>query len=134
MKVLLDTDICVELIRQRSPQILRRLKRYSPADVGVSSITLAELAYGAAKSAEPERNQTALNKFAGALEVAPFDDLAARQYGEIRAKLQKQGIVIRSLDMLIGAHAVSIGVTLVTHNTREFSRIQGLRLVDWIAE
>lgn len=132
MKVLLDTDTCIYLIRRRSPEVLRRLKRYSTGDVGISSITLGELAFGVSKSAQPEKNQAALDEFVSALQVAPFDESAARSYGPIRAVLQQRGSVIGALDMWIGAHAHSIGATLVTHNTREFSRIGGLRLADWV--
>ena len=132
MKTLLDTDTCIELIRARSPQIVRRLKRYSPGEVGISSITLAELEFGVARSSRPDQNREALDNFTSLLEVAPFDDAAARAYGGIRADLQQHGIAIGSLDMLIGAHALSLGVTLVTHNTREFARIPGLRLADWM--
>lgn len=134
MKILLDTDTCIYLIRRRAPEILRRLRRYSPGDVGISSITLGELSFGVSKSGQPEKNQSALDEFISPLEVAPFDESAARTYGPIRALLQKRGNAIGALDMLIGAHALSLGITLVTHETREFSRISGLRLADWIAE
>jgi tRNA(fMet)-specific endonuclease VapC len=133
MKILLETDICIHLIRRRAPDTLRRLKRYAPGDVGISSITLAELAFGVSKSQQPEKNQAALHEFTLPLEVAPFDEAAANTYGAVRAELERSGYVIGPLDMLIGAHALSLGVTLVTHNTREFSRIAGLRLVDWVA-
>lgn len=133
MKVFLETAICVNLIRRRDPDILRRLKRYTPGDVGVSAITLAELAFGVSKSRQPEKNMDALIEFATPLEVAPFDSAAAHAYGLIRADLEQRGHVIGALDMLIGAHALSLGVTLVTHNTREFSRIHGLHLIDWMA-
>lgn len=134
MKILLDTDTCIHLIRRRAPEILRRLRRYSPGDVGISSITLGELAFGVSKCGQAETNQRALDEFISALEVAPFDESAARGYGPIRAVLQQSGKAIGALDMLIGAHALSLGATLVTHNTREFSRIRGLRLTDWIKD
>jgi tRNA(fMet)-specific endonuclease VapC len=134
MKVLLDTDICIHLIRRRSPEIVQRIRRYTPGDVGISSITLAELSFGVAKSNQPEKNTAALNEFIMALDVAHFDDGAAWVYGRVRAALQKAGAAIGALDMLIAAHALSLGVALVTHNTREFSRISALRLVDWIHE
>ena len=92
---------------------------------------MAELVFGAWKSARPEQNPIALNQFTLPLEIAPFGEAAARTYGEIRATLEKSGTTIGALDMLIGAHALSLNVTLVTHNTREFSRINGLRLADW---
>ncbi len=133
MKILLNTDTCIDLIRRRSPRALTSLKRYSPGDVGISSITLGELVFRVSKSLHPEKNQAALDEFTSMLEVAPFDESAARQYGPLRAVLQQAGNTIGALDMLIGAHALSLGVTLVTHNKREFSRIRGLRLADWIS-
>jgi len=132
MKLLLDTDTCIHLIRRRDPDLLRRIKRYSPGDIGIASITLAELAFGVSKSAQPEKNEAALEEFTMPLEIAAFDQAAARSYGIVRARLEKSGTAIGVLDMLIGGHALSLGVTLVTHNTREFSRIAGLRLADWI--
>lgn len=134
MRILLDTDTCIELIRSRSSRILARLKRYSPGDIGVSSITLAELEFGVSKSGQPEKNRAALDAFLAPLELALFDGNAARAYGEIRAALQRTRFAIGPLDMFIGAHALSLGVTLVTHNTREFSRIAGLRLSDWAGD
>jgi tRNA(fMet)-specific endonuclease VapC len=133
MKVVLDTDTCIHLIRGRALETLRRLKRYTPGDVAISSITLAELAFGVSKSLNASKNEPALAEFTAPLQILPFDDAAARVYGNIRARLEKGGVVIGSLDMLIGAHALSLGLTLVTHNTREFSRIAGLRVVDWVA-
>jgi tRNA(fMet)-specific endonuclease VapC len=134
MKVLLDTDTCIHLIRRRSPEIVQRIKRYTPGDIGISSITLAELSFGVAKSNQPEKNTTALNEFVMALDVAYFDDRAAWVYGRVRAALEKSGVAIGALDTLIGAQALSLGVALVTHNTREFSRVPALRLLDWIRE
>jgi tRNA(fMet)-specific endonuclease VapC len=133
MKVLLDTDTCIHLIRYQPEAMLRRLKRYEPGDIGISSITFAELSFGAAKGQQQERNQAALDDFAAALEIVPFDAPAAATYGAVRAMLEVRGTRIGSLDTLIGAHALSLKITLVTHNTREFSRIAGLRLADWVA-
>jgi len=133
MQALLDTDTCIELIRTRNPAILERLQQHSPGDVAISSITLAELEFGVSKSAQPAKNRAALDLFLTPLELAPFDQAAARAYGDIRATLERKGSRIGPLDTLIGAHALSLGVTLVTHNTREFSRIPTLRLADWTA-
>lgn len=95
-----------------------------------SSITLAELRYGVAKSQYQEKNQAALDEFILPLEVAGFDEAAADYYGTLRAILEKQGTSIGLLDIMIGAHALSMNVALVTNNTREFSRIAGLQLFD----
>ena len=132
MRFMLDTDVCIYLIRRHPPGLLRRLRRHAVGAVGISSISLAELAFGAAKSQQPERNHAALEEFVLPLHVAPFDDSAAKFYGGVRAGLESTGSSIGPLDTLIAAHAISLGATLVTHNTREFSRVKGLRLTDWI--
>lgn len=108
MRILLDTDICIYLIRRRFPEILRRLTRYRPGDVGISSITLAELAYGVWKSQYPKKNQAALDEFVLPLEIAVFDEAAARTYGEIRAALEKAGAGIGPHNILIGAQALTL--------------------------
>jgi tRNA(fMet)-specific endonuclease VapC len=128
MKVLLDTDTCIHLIRYQPAAMLQRLKRYTPGDIGVSSITMAELSFGAAKGPQQERNKAALDDFTAPLEIAPFDAAAAEAYSALRAMLEVRSAPIGALDTLIGAHALSLNVTLVTHNTREFSGITGLRL------
>ncbi len=131
MRYLLDTNACIALIREQPPQILRRLKRQEAGDVGISAITLAELRFGVAKSSRPETNAQALEEFILPLEILPFDEAAATAYGAVRADLERRGSKIGGNDTLIGAHALSVGVTLVTNNTREFSRIRGLKIVDW---
>lgn len=131
MKFMLDTNICIDLIRRRPARLLLRLQQCSPGDVGMSSITLAELEFGVHMSRTPDQNKLALAEFAAALEILPFDDLAAASYGELRALLERQGQPIGSMDMLIAAHALSRGLTLVTNNEREFRRVPGLRVTNW---
>ena len=131
MRFLLDTNICVYLIAQKPPQVLDRFAALSFGDVGVSSITVAELQYGVRKSQYPERNQQALEQFLVPLVIAEFDYNAAAAYGAIRAALERQGTPIGSLDTLIAAHAMSLDVTLVTNNVREFARVPDLKLVNW---
>lgn len=131
MRFMLDTNICIFLIRQNPPQVVRRFTRYSPGDIGMSSITLAELEYGVAKSSQPESNRRALSEFLLPLEIAPFDENTAAVYGAVRTVLERRGTPVGSLDVLIGAHALCLGVTLVTNNVREFERIPKLRVVDW---
>ena len=114
--------------------MLRRFEEYEVGEVGVSSVTAAELFYGAEKSAVPEQNREALSRFLLPLEVLAFGDEAAAAYGRVRAALEKAGTPIGPLDALIAAHAVSLGVTLVTNNTREFSRVPGLEVEDWTRE
>ncbi|MBI3985754.1 MAG: type II toxin-antitoxin system VapC family toxin [Lentisphaerae bacterium] len=131
MKLMLDTDICVEIIRKRSGPILAKLQRCDLDDICISAITLSELEYGASKSAAPERNRLALAEFMIPVQVVAYDDMAASCYGEIRARLEQAGIPIGPLDTLIAAHALALKLTLVTRNGREFSRVPGLRVVNW---
>jgi tRNA(fMet)-specific endonuclease VapC len=131
MKFMLDTNICIFIIKQKSSSVLGQLKKHKVGDIGISSITLAELRYGASKSLYPERNHQALNEFILPLDIADFDEEAALAYGEIRSNLEKKGTPVGSLDTLIGAHAASLGVTLVTNNIKEFRRIKELAVVDW---
>ena len=108
MKYLLDTNICIALIRQRPAGLLQRLTTLEPGEVGLSSITLAELIYGAAKSSQAEQNLAALEQFLLPLELVNFDESAASAYGQIRAGLEREGKVIGSMDLLIAAHALSL--------------------------
>jgi tRNA(fMet)-specific endonuclease VapC len=133
MKYMLDTNICIGLIRQKPQRLIERLTEHAPLEVGVSSITVAELAHGAQKSSQVEQNISALEQFLLPLEVASFDQRASITYGMIRAFLERQGNVIGSMDLLIGAHALSLDVILVTNNTGEFRRIPNLKIEDWMA-
>ncbi|MBI3372653.1 MAG: type II toxin-antitoxin system VapC family toxin [Betaproteobacteria bacterium] len=133
MKVMLDTNTCIAVIKRKPPQVLRRLNDYKVGEIGISWVTLAELEFGVAKSQHHEKNKSALDEFVLPLEIAKLDREAARVYGQIRAALEKKGTPIGALDMMIGAHALSLGVTLATGNLREFSRIKGLTVVDWLA-
>ena len=131
MSYLLDTDTCVAIIRKRPARVLQRLKQQLPGTVGVSAITVGELSTGAAKSIQPERNAEALVQFLLPLEIHAFDYGAAQAYGSLRVALEQQGTPIDSMDVLIAAHAVSLDLTVVTHNTRHFAKVPGLRLEDW---
>ncbi|MDA8089779.1 MAG: type II toxin-antitoxin system VapC family toxin [Nitrospiraceae bacterium] len=131
MKFMLDTNICIYLIKQKSPSILKHLKRYSVGDIGISSITLAELYYGVEKSRYIQKNREALGEFLLPLEITDFDEKASQIYGVVRANLEKDGNLIGSMDMLIASHALSLDVTLITNNTREFKRIKELKVLDW---
>ncbi len=132
MRYLLDTNICIYIIKKHPIKVLNRLRQQSIGEVAVSSITLAELEYGADKSSRPEQNRNALLSFLSPLEILAFDEMAALHYGEIRAYLEKTGRIIGAMDMLIAAHARSISLTLVTNNTKEFSRIPNLNLENWV--
>jgi len=132
MRYMLDTNICICLIRKKPAAVIKRLRALSIPDVGISSITLAELEYGIAKSCLPEQNRDALSSFLAPLEIAEFGNDAATCYGILRARLKKQGKPIGAMDILIAAHALSLPATLVTNNTREFNRVPGLALEDWL--
>jgi tRNA(fMet)-specific endonuclease VapC len=112
-------------------RVVDRLREASPEGVAISAITLAELEFGAARSSEPQRAWAALERFAAPFEVLPFGASATRAYGRLRAYLQQRGTPIGPMDLLIAAHAVSLGLTLVTNNLREFSRVPGLHAEDW---
>ena len=131
MKLMFDTNICIYIIKLQPANVLKRFLEYQAGDIGISSITLSELRYGVAKSQHIEKNAKALDEFIIPLEVVPYDEEAALAYGIIRANLEKAGTPIGSMDMLIAAHAVSLGTTLVTNNTREFTRIPALTIIDW---
>jgi len=131
MKYMLDTNICIYLIKQKPEKVLRRFNNHSMGDIGISSITLAELRFGVEKSQQIQNNRQALEEFILPLEIADFDEKAATMYGTVRAALEKAGTPVGSMDMLIGAHALSLNLTLVTNNVREFKQIHNLKVVDW---
>jgi tRNA(fMet)-specific endonuclease VapC len=131
MQLLLDTNICIYIIKQQPVTVLERFLEYQIGDIAISSITLSELRYGVAKSTHREKNAKALDEFIIPLELVPYDESAAHVYGDIRAALEKAGTPIGSMDMLIAAHAVSLGIPLVTNNTREFLRVPSLKIIDW---
>lgn len=133
MKLMLDTNVCIYIIKQQPASVLKRFLEFQIGDIGISSITLSELRYGVAKSSHREKNAKALDEFIIPLEVVSFDEEAAHVYGDIRTTLEKAGTPIGAMDMLIAAHAVSLGTTLVTNNTREFIRIPTLNIIDWTA-
>jgi tRNA(fMet)-specific endonuclease VapC len=131
MRVMLDTNICIYIIKRRPQSVLERFSSFPVGDIGISTITLAELEYGAAKSAQARKNREALEAFVSPLDVAAFDRDAAEAYGRIRAALEQKGLPIGAMDMLIAAHALSLGANLVTNNEKEFRRVSGLRVENW---
>lgn len=133
MKLMLDINICLYIIKQQPTIVLKRFLEYKIGDIGISSITLSELRFGVAKSNHQEKNANALDEFITPLEVVSFDEAAAHVYGDIRATLEKAGTPIGSMDMLIAAHAISLGIPLVTNNIREFVRVPSLNIIDWLA-
>jgi len=133
MKLLFDTNICIYLIKKSPPLVLRRFDAYAAGTIGISSITVAELEFGVQKSLYPSQNQEALEQFLLPLVILYFDHEAAGTYGKIRALLENRGRVIGALDMLIAAHALSLNLPLATNNAREFSRVPGLKVLNWAA-
>lgn len=131
LKYLLDTNIVIYVIKQRPLQVLDIFNLHH-GRMAISSITLAELAHGAEKSSDVARNTAVVEDFASRLTVLPYDDKAAWQYGSIRAALEKQGQPIGINDLHIAALARSNGLTLVTNNLREFERVPGLLLENWV--
>ena len=131
MEFMLDTNTCIYIIKRKPPDVIKRFIQTEISQIGISSITLSELLYGVSKSSKPEQNQMALVQFIAPLVILPYGDEAAQYYGDLSARLEKQGTPIGSLDMLIAAHALSIACTLVTNNEKEFIRIPKLKIDNW---
>jgi tRNA(fMet)-specific endonuclease VapC len=130
MSYLLDTNICVFAIKKNAG-VLSALKKHKDKGLYISAITLSELEHGVCNSLYQEKNRIALTNFLSLITLLAYDDMAAHEYGKIRADLQKRGCIIGNMDMLIAAHAKSVNMTLVTNNTKEFARIHGLTIEDW---
>ena len=134
MTYMLDTNICIYAIKNRPKQVFEKIKENLFCGLSISAITLAELEHGVEKSQYPDRNRAALLQFLSILEILPFDDDAAVEYGKICADLQRKGTPIGTMDMLIAGHARAEHIILVTNNTREFERVENLRLENWAEE
>jgi len=128
---LLDTNACIRVLNGTSAPLIARLRSHAPSDLRVSSVTRAELLYGARRSARVAENLRLLTGFFAPLVSLPFDDACAEEYGALRATLAAAGQPIGPNDLLIAATALAHDLTLVTHNLREFSRIAGLKIEDW---
>ena len=129
---MMDSNICIYTIKRKPPEVLTRFSEYAVGDLCVSSVTASELLYGAHKSARPEQNLAAIEQFLLPLLVLPFGYEAGQTYGKLRAYLEKQGTPIGPLDTLIAAHALHLNVPIVTNNTKEFARVPGLVLENWV--
>lgn len=134
MIFMLDTDICIYIIKRKPASVLKRLESLQPGQLAMSAITFAELMNGAKKSQHVEANLERLNALSELLDIRPFDKQAAVYYGDVRSSLEKRGEIIGGNDLLIAAHALSLGWILVTNNEREFSRVEGLKIVNWAEE
>ena len=134
MKYLFDTNICIYLINKKFEYLIDRVEKYGIENIGISSITIAELEYGIAKSSSPhkEENRVALLEFLLPFKFIDFNQNDAYEYGRIRQDLQLQGKIIGNMDILIGSQAVSRELILVTNNEKEFKRIENLEIENWI--
>ena len=130
-RYMLDTDTCSYIMKRSNDRVLKRLQKVPVSDVCISVITKAELLFGVEVSAHRRQDELALNAFLGHVEVLDFLDAASSHYAKIRADLKKRGAMIGANDLFIAAHASSLGLTLVTNNTREFGRIRHLSMENW---
>lgn len=131
MKYMLDTNICIYAIKRRPEAVIRKFLEHDPDELCISAITYAELMHGVEKSQAREKNWIALTLFLSPITVLAFNGIAAEEYGRVRAELEKKGAPIGPMDMLIAGHARAEGLILVTNNTREFERVEGLTVEDW---
>jgi tRNA(fMet)-specific endonuclease VapC len=132
IKYLLDTNICIYIMNQRPIEVIHKFKQFNLGDIGVSTITVSELYYGAVKSRNAKLNLQRIEEFLTPLEILPYDQDATALYGEIRSDLEQKGNIVGPLDMLIAAHALSHDIPLVTNNEREFKRIDRLMVENWV--
>lgn len=133
MRYLLDTNICIYIQRQRPPAVLERFSRLRAGDAAISVVTWGELRYGAERSQHRAKVLSALDEFSSLVPVLPMPDAAGEVYGKLRAALEAKGIPIGNNDLWIAAHAKTAGLTLVSNNLREFERVAGLKLQNWVA-
>lgn len=134
MKYMLDTNICIYVIKRKPDTVIRKFLSHDPEELCISAITYAELMHGVEKSMAVERNRIAMSLFLSPITILQFDEHAAEEYGRIRAELEKKGTPIGPMDTLIAGHAKSRGLILVTNNTGEFDRVAGLTVEDWVRE
>jgi tRNA(fMet)-specific endonuclease VapC len=134
MKYLIDTNICIYIMNNHPPEVLEKFKHIGVGEVGISSISVSELHYGACKSKKIEQNIKRLEEFLYPFDILTYDENASREYGKVRSQLEKKGQIIGPLDMLIAAHAISRELTIITNNTKEFRRIRSLKVENWVGK
>lgn len=132
MAWMLDTNICIFLLKERPPELRATFNRHA-GHIAISIVTLAELLHGAAKSSRPDHNRHQVDMLCKRLQILPLDRPVAEHYADIRTDLERQGQVIGANDLFIAAHARSQDLIVVTHNLREFLRVRGLKVENWIA-
>ena len=131
MKYLLDTNACVDYLSGRYPSVVGRIHRSAPSELGLSSIVMAELRYGADRSARPRFNHARIDVLAAEIPTLDFDLAAASAYGRLRARLESAGMPISPNDTLIASQALARGLVVVTDNVGEFTRVKGLKVENW---
>ena len=129
---MLDTNICIYIIKNKPQSVRDKFQKFSIGELVISTITVSELMYGAYKSQFVEKNLKAIEGFLMPFDIVEYDFMASIEYGKIRAYLEKKGQVIGNMDMQIAGHALSLDLTLVTNNTKEFKRVLGLKLDNWV--
>lgn len=132
MKYLLDTNICIYIIKKKPEEVIKRFLKMKPDSIAISSITVSELYYGVAKSSKPNENTIALEQFILPLTVINYNKEDSISYGKLRAKLEQKGKLIGAMDMLIAAQALNRDLILVTNNEREFKKVEGLSVENWV--
>jgi len=132
MRYMLDSNICIYIIKRKPQNVLMKLKECRQHGLAISAITLAELEHGVSKSEQQTKNRDSLTQFLSIIDVLPFDSGAAYEYGKIHADLQRKGQLIGPLDMLIAGHAISKGLIVVTNNVDEFERVERLKVENWV--
>lgn len=133
LRYMLDTDTCSYIMKRSSAVLLRRLQSVAIGDVCISVVSKAELLYGVEISPKRKQDEAAVLAFLRLPEVVDFSDVSAAHYAKIRAELKRRGTMIGANDLLLAAHARSLSLTLVTNNTREFGRVRGLSVENWMA-
>ena len=132
IRYMLDTNVCIDILRGKSDTLVSCLADHDPSEVAISSIVFAELQFGICKSSNPSQNLEAVTDFCTPMSILPFDSNAAEHYGRVRTHLQRLGSPIGPLDTLIAAHALAVNTVLVTNNKREFRRVAGLLVENWM--
>ena len=132
MRYMLDTSICSYVLRSRPPSVKARFEKTGPGALAVSTVVLAELLYGAARHPKAVAIRREIADLVSRLTVIPWDEAAAEHYGALRAALEKAGTPLGAMDMMIAAHARSVGATLVSNDVRHFDRVEGLRVANWV--
>lgn len=132
MIYMLDTNICIYILKNNDKSLIKKFNDFKYGDICISSIAYSELVYGVEKSARRDENMKNLLKFLSCIKICDYDVNASNEYGKIRCDLEKNGNAIGSMDMLIASHAKALGITIVTNNAREFERVKGLKIENWI--